>query len=153
MIIMISVGSDSIHMRSMGSLSLIGEEAEIFKYVVLRMASNPGTIKPYGQTNFGAERGARAMYRISVYIDRIMRSSACLTATSRPLASHSHAMLAGAWHIAQSGSILMTALPGYEYFLENILAEVSGELDYTKVEWQPWCDRRAGKQYSSTVNS
>lgn len=43
MIIMISVGSDSIHMRSMGSLSLIGEEAEIFKYVVLRMASNPGT--------------------------------------------------------------------------------------------------------------
>jgi hypothetical protein len=43
MIIMISVGSDSVHMRSMGSLSLIGEEAEIFKYVILRMASNPGT--------------------------------------------------------------------------------------------------------------
>jgi hypothetical protein len=53
MIIMISVGSDSVHMRSMGSLSLIGEEAEIFKYVILRMASNPGTIKSYGQTYFG----------------------------------------------------------------------------------------------------
>jgi hypothetical protein len=28
----------------------------------------------------------------------------------------------------------MTDLPGYEYFLENILAEVSGEMDYTKLE-------------------
>jgi hypothetical protein len=52
MIIMISVSSDSIHMRSMGGFSLIGKEAEIFKYVVLRMASNPGTIESYGQTYF-----------------------------------------------------------------------------------------------------
>lgn len=36
-----------------------------------------------------------------------MRSSACLTATSRPFASQSQAIEAGAWHMAQSGSILM----------------------------------------------
>jgi hypothetical protein len=43
MIIVISVGSDSIHVCSMGGFTLIGKEAEVFKYVVLRVASNPGT--------------------------------------------------------------------------------------------------------------
>ncbi len=45
---------------------------------------------------------------MSLYIDCIMRLSACLTATSRPFASHSQARVAGAWQMAQSGSILMT---------------------------------------------
>jgi hypothetical protein len=47
---------------------------------------------------------------MSLYIDCIIRASACRTATSRPLASHSQAWEAGAWQIAQSGSILITPL-------------------------------------------
>jgi hypothetical protein len=39
----------------------------------------------------------------------------------------------------------MTDLPEYEYLLENILAEVSSKLDYTRLKWQPQCGRRAGK--------
>jgi hypothetical protein len=46
--------------------------------------------------------------RMSLYIDFIMRSSAALMDCSRTLASHSQASVAGAWHTAQSGSILMT---------------------------------------------
>ena len=44
MIIMIGVGVNSIHMRSMGGFSLIGKKAEVFKDVVLRMTSHPRTI-------------------------------------------------------------------------------------------------------------
>lgn len=43
-----------------------------------------------------------------------MRSSACLTATSRPFASQSQAIEAGAWQMAQSGSILMMVLRALE---------------------------------------
>lgn len=51
---------------------------------------------------------------MSLYMDRIMRSSACLTATSRPFASQSQAIEAGAWQMAQSGSILMMVLRALE---------------------------------------
>lgn len=46
-----------------------------------------------------------------------MRSSAWRTANSRPLASQSHASVAGALHIAQLGSILMTPLRDLESLL------------------------------------
>ena len=55
---------------------------------------------------------SRRSYRISLYIDCIMRDSAWRTATSSPLASQSQAMVAGARHMAQSGSILMTDFRG-----------------------------------------
>jgi hypothetical protein len=45
---------------------------------------------------------------MSLYIDCIMRLSAWRTATSSPFASHSQAIEAGAWQMAQSGSILTT---------------------------------------------
>lgn len=44
MVVVIGVGSNSIHMRSMGSFSLISKEAEVFKYVVLCMPSDPRTM-------------------------------------------------------------------------------------------------------------
>lgn len=41
---------------------------------------------------------------ISVYTDCIILASACRTAWSKPFASQSQAMVAGARHMAQSGS-------------------------------------------------
>ena len=49
---------------------------------------------------------------MSLYIDCIILDSAWRTATSRPLASQSQASVAGAWQMAQSGSILMTDFRG-----------------------------------------
>jgi GTP-binding protein EngB required for normal cell division len=37
--------------------------------------------------------------------------------------------LAGAWHIAQSGSILMTDLPGYGYFCDLKAGAVSKSIE------------------------
>jgi len=56
--------------------------------------------------------GAEGTYRMSLYIDCIILDSAWRTATSSPLASQSQAMVAGARHMAQSGSILMTDFRG-----------------------------------------
>jgi len=50
---------------------------------------------------------------MSLYIDCIIRASACRTATSSPFASQSQARVAGAWQMAQSGSILMTDFRGF----------------------------------------
>lgn len=50
---------------------------------------------------------------MSLYIDLIMWSSACLIAISRPRASHSQAKVAGAWHIAQFGSMETAPLGGF----------------------------------------
>jgi len=54
---------------------------------------------------------------MSLYIWFIMRASAWRTASSKPLASHSQASEAGAWQMAQSGSILMTPFPTVDRFL------------------------------------
>ena len=52
--------------------------------------------------------------RISLYTDLIMWSSACRMAISRPRASHSQAKVAGAWHIAQFGSMETEPLGGFD---------------------------------------
>lgn len=50
--------------------------------------------------------------RISLYMSLMTRLSACRMDCSRPLASQSHCRAAGEWHMAQSGSILITGLRG-----------------------------------------
>lgn len=49
---------------------------------------------------------------MSLYIDCIILASAWRTAVSSPFASQSQARVAGARHMAQSGSILMTDFRG-----------------------------------------
>lgn len=57
------------------------------------------------------QRGLAA-YRISSKTLVIILCSACRTAISRPLASHSHCAMAGAEQMAQSGSIFLVGGAG-----------------------------------------
>ena len=114
MVVVVGVGRDALEVVRVRRLPPLGEKAEVLEDVVLGVGSNPcpeqATIvraSAWGET---ASRTFGATYRMSLYIDCIIRCSACRIATSRPLASQSHATVAGAWQIAQSGSILMTDL-------------------------------------------
>lgn len=72
-----------------------------------------------GKVNMSSQQGRereKDTDRMSLYIDCIIRASACLTATSRPFASHSQAREAGAWQMAQSGSILITPFRDLELY-------------------------------------
>lgn len=108
-VVVVGLGGDAFEVGGVSSLSALSEQAEILQDVVLGMGTNPSTgDKVSDWRNCGI--APPYTYRISLYIVFIMRCSACLMATSRPLASQSHARVAGAWQMAQSGSILTVVL-------------------------------------------
>ena len=121
MVVMIRMCCDTLQVVAMRCFPSLGKESEILQDVVLRMCSHPCSVGRGGakvskgavvpQCHAGGEEGGNT-YRMSLYIDCIIRDSAWRTAMSRPLASQSHESVAGAWHMAQSGSILMTDLRG-----------------------------------------
>ena len=121
MVVMIRMCRDTLQVVAMRCFPSLGKESEVLQDVVLRMCPYPcsvgrerGRRLARGQSTAVPRRwrGRRNTYRMSLYIDCIIRDSAWRTAMSRPLASQSHESVAGAWHMAQSGSILMTDLRG-----------------------------------------
>ena len=123
LVVVVGGGGDTVKVVRVGVFAPLGEESEVFQDIVLGVASDPCAKRSQrGVWSAGLrEERARgespggevaAADRISLYIWFITRCSACLMATSSPRASHSQAIVAGAWQMAQSGSILMTALRG-----------------------------------------
>jgi hypothetical protein len=123
------------------------EDGEVGENVVLRMASNPGSIGvallafwgvwrqymiqircvrlvKYFSCALPCQKPCKYVrvitHRISLNILLIILCSACRTAMSSPLASHSHWASAGCEQIAQSGSMILMGLLDLLLFRELV---------------------------------
>ena len=66
------------------------------------------------------KRRTEELYRMSLNTLVIIRCSACRTARSNPLASHSHCAIAGWLQMAQSGSMILTGFRDLECLINMI---------------------------------